>query len=607
MDDMEWHTKRDLEPQVRCMNTCASADGARRAQNCALYTSVCFVVSVPFVRNVLQVVHVVREDVRSLPYPNVREYEVQDTFPLQSVLLSWVHRTHFLRYWDQSRFVPLTCVWASVVRVAQSLQTSNRAPRHTFQLHHVTTSWFLHYSCQTFDRFRDVYTISRQIRTTQGSTPKQRCLLSFENRTVIDRILPQQLSVLLSESWPYCLGWDRDLPATEKHVSGPPQSSSIRHWSLWQICATLSILCPDVVLRRSWRSVSFQISLSTFFQRSLFDLLLPQSQNRLHGRIHSQALICTSLNCLHQAQNHCCGSVHTKVSDTHCSNLAFRTSSSWALPQIQDDVTLNMAPRKHHAHRHRKKCALDTSKSRKSAVGPAEYRLTLSNRPSSTSCFPNALNASFTNLGEYIAADIVSFRSIDRTRPFSPACSLASSVASLELLVGHLVFPRTNPCSLPSPIDAKRQWHTDPAPNAPFHHSAILPSLAYTSSTRALGARARNVYPWSTVSWTLRCTLACTVFLGLALCQFGSSFLAHNDRKTCGKRCMVRFQSVVMSVVFVTFAPIFLCPLSFRGPRIVRRHVLLSNRWELNIDVITCGLVCEPRHGCSKQFDRCLC
>ena len=29
------------------MNTCASIDGARRAQNCALYTSVCFVVSVP--------------------------------------------------------------------------------------------------------------------------------------------------------------------------------------------------------------------------------------------------------------------------------------------------------------------------------------------------------------------------------------------------------------------------------------------------------------------------------------------------------------------------------------------------------------------------------
>ena len=33
-----------LEPQVRCMNICASTDGARRAQNCALYTSVCFVV-----------------------------------------------------------------------------------------------------------------------------------------------------------------------------------------------------------------------------------------------------------------------------------------------------------------------------------------------------------------------------------------------------------------------------------------------------------------------------------------------------------------------------------------------------------------------------------
>ena len=36
-----------LEPQVRCVNTCTTTDGARRAQNCALYTSVCFVVSVP--------------------------------------------------------------------------------------------------------------------------------------------------------------------------------------------------------------------------------------------------------------------------------------------------------------------------------------------------------------------------------------------------------------------------------------------------------------------------------------------------------------------------------------------------------------------------------
>ena len=51
---------------MRCVNTCASTDGARRAQNCALYTSVCFVVRA-IVRNVLQVVHVVREDVRSLP------------------------------------------------------------------------------------------------------------------------------------------------------------------------------------------------------------------------------------------------------------------------------------------------------------------------------------------------------------------------------------------------------------------------------------------------------------------------------------------------------------------------------------------------------------
>ena len=56
-----------------------------------------------------------------------------------------------------------------------------QVPRHTFQRHHVTSSWIRR---QTFDRFRDVYTILCQTRTTHGSTPKQRCLLSFENRIV---------------------------------------------------------------------------------------------------------------------------------------------------------------------------------------------------------------------------------------------------------------------------------------------------------------------------------------------------------------------------------------------------------------------------------------
>ena len=56
-----------LEPQVRCMNTCASTDGARRAQNCAIVrVSVRCGVHV-IVRNVLKHVQVVRENVRSLP------------------------------------------------------------------------------------------------------------------------------------------------------------------------------------------------------------------------------------------------------------------------------------------------------------------------------------------------------------------------------------------------------------------------------------------------------------------------------------------------------------------------------------------------------------
>ena len=56
-----------LEPQVRCMNTCASTDGARRGSELRnVRVSVhCGVHAI--VRNVLKHVQVVREDVRSLP------------------------------------------------------------------------------------------------------------------------------------------------------------------------------------------------------------------------------------------------------------------------------------------------------------------------------------------------------------------------------------------------------------------------------------------------------------------------------------------------------------------------------------------------------------
>ena len=73
---------------MRCVNTCASTDGARRAQNCALYTSVCFVVSVPLFamcsrlfKLCVRMYAVCRSH---LCIVNVREYEVQDTFPLQN-------------------------------------------------------------------------------------------------------------------------------------------------------------------------------------------------------------------------------------------------------------------------------------------------------------------------------------------------------------------------------------------------------------------------------------------------------------------------------------------------------------------------------------------
>ena len=49
------------------MNTCASTDGARRAQNCAVFASVCIVVVHAIGHSALKVVEVVREDVRSVP------------------------------------------------------------------------------------------------------------------------------------------------------------------------------------------------------------------------------------------------------------------------------------------------------------------------------------------------------------------------------------------------------------------------------------------------------------------------------------------------------------------------------------------------------------
>ena len=72
---------------MRCMNTCASTDGARRAQNCAMFASVCIVVFMPLFamcssmfKLCVRMYAVCRSH---LCIVNVREYEVQDTFPLQ--------------------------------------------------------------------------------------------------------------------------------------------------------------------------------------------------------------------------------------------------------------------------------------------------------------------------------------------------------------------------------------------------------------------------------------------------------------------------------------------------------------------------------------------
>ena len=74
---------------MRCMNTCASTDGARRAQNCAMFASVCVVVFMPLFAmcsSMFKLCVRMYAGCRShLCIVNVREYEVQDTFPLHNI------------------------------------------------------------------------------------------------------------------------------------------------------------------------------------------------------------------------------------------------------------------------------------------------------------------------------------------------------------------------------------------------------------------------------------------------------------------------------------------------------------------------------------------
>ena len=118
------------------------------------------------------------------------------------------------------------------------------------------------------------------------SAPKRCRLLSFKNGTVLDC---------------FCLDCiqfhSRSLDNVALNSSNWGTLKFSINLSLMTL-ATLQVLCPGVLLHPQCRSVSYRTSLATVFQSSGFDLLLPQSQDRLHGRIHLQALICTTLDCL---------------------------------------------------------------------------------------------------------------------------------------------------------------------------------------------------------------------------------------------------------------------------------------------------------------------
>ena len=109
---------------------------------------------------------------------------------------------------------------------------SFQVPRHSFQLRHVTCFRFRHRSCKTLDCFRDVHTVLRQVRTSHGSAPKRRRLLSFKNWTVLNCVcLDCTQLISLSESSQCCF---------EKS----PNSSSIwRTMSINSLLITLKDLC----------------------------------------------------------------------------------------------------------------------------------------------------------------------------------------------------------------------------------------------------------------------------------------------------------------------------------------------------------------------------
>ena len=68
--------------------------------------------------------------------------------------------------------------------------------------------------------------------------------------------------------------------------------------------------------------------------------------------------------------------------------------------------------------------------------------------------------------------------------------------------------------------------------------------------------------------------LVCTVSLRVALSQSVVPFLSRWNAVVCERTCMVRFRSGVLFGVLVALAPVSIDFLSFRRPRIVRRHVL---------------------------------
>ena len=187
------------------------------------------------------------------------------------------------------------------------------------------------------------------------------------------------------------------------------------------------------------------------------------------------------------------------------------------------------------------------SNSGKSAVGPAEYRLTLSSRPSSTSCFPALLT-------------LLSQVSVSTSLP-----QLSHSISFFHARIPAHVVRLSQSCASDT---------SDPAPSVPPIASNFCISGMHQLDA-CTGCSCKKCLPM------LKCLLCALmhdcVYCHASFCASSiCSFVPFSPGSSNVRKDMHGALPIKSSVWCFCCTPISLDHLSFRGPRTVRRHVLLS-------------------------------